>query len=128
MTRPNILIFMVDQLNGTLFPDGPAAWLHAPNLRALADDAVRFDTHFTVTTPCGPSRVSLLTGQYAMNHRAVRNGTPLRDDTPNLAREMRAAGRKVLSLGAGQPDFPTPELICEAAIAAISSACRRGSV
>jgi len=23
-TRPNILIFMVDQLNGTLFPDGPA--------------------------------------------------------------------------------------------------------
>ena len=24
MSRPNILIFMVDQLNGTLFPDGPA--------------------------------------------------------------------------------------------------------
>ncbi len=28
MTRPNILILMVDQLNGTLFPDGPADWLH----------------------------------------------------------------------------------------------------
>jgi choline-sulfatase len=28
--RPNILILMVDQLNGTLFPDGPADWLHAP--------------------------------------------------------------------------------------------------
>ena len=24
MTSPNILILMVDQLNGTLFPDGPA--------------------------------------------------------------------------------------------------------
>jgi choline-sulfatase len=36
MTRPNILIVMVDQLNGTLFPDGPADWLHAPNLKALA--------------------------------------------------------------------------------------------
>ena len=36
MTQPNILIFMVDQLNGTLFPDGPAEWLHYPNLRKLA--------------------------------------------------------------------------------------------
>ena len=30
--RPNILILMVDQLTGTLFPDGPADWLHAPAL------------------------------------------------------------------------------------------------
>ena len=33
--RPNILIIMVDQLNGTLFPDGPADFLHAPHLKAL---------------------------------------------------------------------------------------------
>ena len=38
MTRPNILILMVDQLNGTLFPDGPADWLHAPNLRGMVRD------------------------------------------------------------------------------------------
>jgi nicotinamidase-related amidase len=36
MPKPNILILMVDQLNGTLFPDGPADWLHAPNLKRLA--------------------------------------------------------------------------------------------
>ena len=35
-TRPNILILMVDQLTGTLFPDGPADFLHAPNLKRLA--------------------------------------------------------------------------------------------
>jgi hypothetical protein len=40
--RPNILILMVDQLNGTLFPDGPADFLHAPNLKALAERSVRF--------------------------------------------------------------------------------------
>jgi choline-sulfatase len=39
---PNILILMVDQLNGTLFPDGPADFLHAPNLKALAARSVRF--------------------------------------------------------------------------------------
>ncbi len=40
-------------------------------------DAFSFSNHYTVVTPCGPSRASLLTGQYAMNHRSVRNGTPL---------------------------------------------------
>ncbi len=35
------------------------------------------------------------------------------------AREMRAAGRDVIGLGAGEPDFDTPENIKEAAIKAI---------
>jgi choline-sulfatase len=30
--KTNILIIMVDQLSGTLFSNGPADWLHAPNL------------------------------------------------------------------------------------------------
>ena len=38
------------------------------------------------------------------------------------ARELKAAGRDVLSLGAGEPDFDTPDNIKEAAVAAI----RRG--
>jgi len=38
------------------------------------------------------------------------------------ARELKAAGRDVIGLGAGEPDFDTPEHIKEAAIAAI----RRG--
>ncbi|MBV9571500.1 MAG: pyridoxal phosphate-dependent aminotransferase [Alphaproteobacteria bacterium] len=38
------------------------------------------------------------------------------------AREMKAAGRDVIGLGAGEPDFDTPDNIKEAAIAAI----RRG--
>src|SRR5580704_11972744 len=38
------------------------------------------------------------------------------------ARDLKAAGRDVIGLGAGEPDFDTPENIKEAAIAAI----RRG--
>ncbi|MFW5681055.1 MAG: pyridoxal phosphate-dependent aminotransferase [Pseudomonadota bacterium] len=37
----------------------------------------------------------------------------------NLARELKAAGRDVIGLGAGEPDFDTPEHIKEAAIKAI---------
>ena len=38
------------------------------------------------------------------------------------ARELKAAGHDVIGLGAGEPDFDTPDNIKEAAIAAI----RRG--
>ncbi|MGI9233500.1 MAG: pyridoxal phosphate-dependent aminotransferase [Woeseiaceae bacterium] len=38
-----------------------------------------------------------------------------------LATELRASGRDILSLGAGEPDFDTPPHIKEAAIAAINS-------
>ena len=37
----------------------------------------------------------------------------------NLAAELREAGRDVISLGAGEPDFDTPDHIKEAAIEAI---------
>ncbi len=40
----------------------------------------------------------------------------------SLARELRAAGRDIIGLGAGEPDFDTPDHVKEAAIAAI----RRG--
>jgi aspartate aminotransferase len=37
----------------------------------------------------------------------------------SLARELKAAGRDVIGLGAGEPDFDTPDSIKEAAIAAM---------
>ena len=37
----------------------------------------------------------------------------------NLARELKAAGRDIIGLGAGEPDFDTPDHIKEAAIQAI---------
>ena len=39
----------------------------------------------------------------------------------SLAAELRAAGRNIISLGAGEPDFPTPEHIREAGKAAIDA-------
>ncbi|MDX1742155.1 MAG: alkaline phosphatase family protein [Ruegeria sp.] len=93
MQKPgNILFIIIDQLRADCLKGALAAHVDLPHLRALRDEAVSFDRHFSVTNPCGPSRASILTGQYAMNHRSVRNGTPLRHDTPNLATEMRKAG------------------------------------
>lgn len=88
----NVLFIVIDQLRADCVFGELAEHLELPNLRALMADAVTFHRHFSVTNPCGPSRASLLTGQYSMNHRSVRNGTPLRHDVPNIAIEMRKAG------------------------------------
>ncbi|UWR88085.1 sulfatase-like hydrolase/transferase [Phaeobacter inhibens] len=90
--RRNVLFILIDQMRADCLFGALAEHVALPNLRALMGDAVTFQKNYTVVNPCGPSRASILTGQYAMNHRSVRNGTPLRHDTPNLASEMRKAG------------------------------------
>ncbi len=95
----NVLFIVIDQLRADCVFGELAKYVDMPNLRALMADGVTFKNHFSVTNPCGPSRASLLTGQYAMNHRSVRNGTPLRHDTPNLGTEMRKAGYIPLLFG-----------------------------
>lgn len=98
-TRKNVLFVIIDQLRADCVHGALASHVELPNLRALMRDGVSFRNHFSVTCPCGPSRASILTGQYAMNHRAVRNGTPLPHDKPNLARALRKGGYLPLLYG-----------------------------
>ena len=63
MAKPNILVLMMDQLNGTLFPDGPARWLHTPNLRKISEQSLRFANSYTASPLCTPARASFMTGQ-----------------------------------------------------------------
>ncbi|SMR82194.1 Arylsulfatase A [Aliiroseovarius halocynthiae] len=90
--KKNVLFIIIDQLRADCLHGALADHVDLPNLRALMDESVTFKRHFSVVNPCGPSRASILTGQYAMNHRSVRNGTPLRHDIPTIASEMRKAG------------------------------------
>ena len=110
--RRNILLIIIDQFRADLITGALSAAIDLPNLRAFRRESVAFDNHFTVTTPCGPSRASLLTGQYAMNHRSVRNGTPLAAHHATIATEARKAGYEPLLFGytdtAADPDFLHP--------------------
>ena len=98
-SRTNILFVVIDQFRADCLWGALAGHVEMPNLQALRSEAVSFRNHFSVCNPCGPSRASILTGQYAMNHRAVRNGTPLAHDTPNLATETRKAGYRPMLFG-----------------------------
>ena len=91
-TRPNILIVMVDQLTGTLFPDGPAAFLHAPNLRRLADHSLRFGNCYTASPLCAPARASFMSGQLPRRTRVYDNAAEFASDIPTYAHHLRRAG------------------------------------
>ncbi|PSL17495.1 sulfatase-like hydrolase/transferase [Shimia abyssi] len=111
--QKNVLFITLDQMRADCLKGALEGHVDLPNMRALMRDAVAFQNHYTVTAPCGPARTSLLTGQYSMNHRSVRNGTPMRHDTPNIATEMRKAGYLPMLFGytdtSGDPRIHHPK-------------------
>ena len=92
MSAANVLHITVDQWRGDCLSAAGHPVVETPNLDRLAARGVRFANHWSVTAPCGPSRASLHTGLYLMNHRSVANGTPLDDRFTNIAREARSVG------------------------------------
>ena len=107
MTGPNILIFMVDQLAGPFFPDGPAEWLHAPNLKALSARSVRFANAYTASPLCAPARAAFMSGQLPSRTGVYDNAAEFRSDIPTFAHHLRRAGyRTALS---GKMHFVGPD-------------------
>lgn len=90
--QPNILILMADQLNGTFFPDGPAPWLHAPNLRRLAERSLRFANAYTASPLCAPGRAGFMTGLLPSRSRVYDNAAEFASDIPTFAHHLRNAG------------------------------------
>ncbi|MEA2464982.1 MAG: hypothetical protein QOJ98_2729 [Acidobacteriota bacterium] len=70
--RPNVLLFLVDELRYPTVYDGPVLrdWMQA-NLRAqrvLRENGVDFSRHYVQSAACAPSRTSIFTGQYPSLH------------------------------------------------------------
>ncbi len=99
MKSPNILIIMVDQLNGTLFQDGPADWLHAPNLKKLASRSVRFQNAYTASPLCAPGRASFMSGQLPSMTGVYDNAAEYPSDLPSFAHHLRRAGYQTALCG-----------------------------
>jgi choline-sulfatase len=105
--RPNFLIVMVDQLNGTFFQDGPADFLHAPNLKALAARSARFANNYTASPLCAPGRASFMSGQLPSRTQVYDNAAEFASSIPTYAHHLRSAGyHTVLS---GKMHFVGPD-------------------
>jgi len=90
--RPNFLIVMVDQLNGTFFPDGPADFLHAPHLKTLAARSARFANNYTASPLCAPGRASFMSGQLPSRTGVYDNAAEFTSSIPTFAHHLRGAG------------------------------------
>lgn len=87
-----VLFISADQWRGECLSALGHPCVRTPHLDALAAEGVLFRSHYAQASPCGPARASLLTGLYMMNHRSLRNGTPLDARHTNIALEVRKAG------------------------------------
>lgn len=83
---------MADQLSGVLFPDGPAAFLHTPNLKRLAARSVRYRNAYTGSPLCAPGRASFMSGQLPRRTRVYDNAAEFASDIPTYAHHLRRAG------------------------------------
>ncbi|WP_378946387.1 choline-sulfatase [Paracoccus sp. R86501] len=90
--KPNILILMADQLSGVLFPDGPADFLHTPNLKRLAERSTRFANAYTGSPLCAPGRASFMSGQLPSRTQVYDNAAEFASDIPTYAHHLRRAG------------------------------------
>lgn len=106
-TPPNILVIMVDQLTGTLFPDGPAAFLRTPHLAALAARSVRFAQAYTPSPLCAPARAAIMSGLLPHQTQVYDNAAEFAADIPTFAHHLRRAGYQTAL--AGKMHFVGPD-------------------
>lgn len=103
--RPNVLVFVPDQLRADAIGAFGNPHVHTPNIDRLAARGTRFDNAYVQHPVCSPSRVSFLTGWYphVRGHRSLRH--LLRPDEPNFLRTFRASGYHVAWAGARGDTF-----------------------
>lgn len=103
----NFLILMADQLQAASLPFLGDSPVKAPNLARLAERAVVFSSAYCNSPLCGPSRLSMLSGQLPSRIGAYDNACELPATTPTIAHHLRRGGyRTILS---GKMHFVGPD-------------------
>lgn len=97
--RPNIILFMADQLRFDAMGCYGNTQIHTPNIDNIALNGSIFDNHFIQNPVCSPSRCSVLTGRYPKNHGTRDNGIPLRDSEITFPEMLKSGGYRTAAIG-----------------------------
>jgi len=97
--RPNILFIMTDDQRYDAMSCAGNEILKTPNMDRLAEQGLRFRNAFVTTSLCGPSRASILTGQYAHTTGVRTNRDRLRPDAVTFPRLLQQAGYRTGIVG-----------------------------
>lgn len=91
--KPNILLIQADQVCAQALPAySEETVAQTPNLDALAEDGVVFESAYCNNPICAPSRFSMLSGQHTSRIQAFDNGAEFPADIPTIAHYLRAEG------------------------------------
>ncbi len=102
--KPNILLICIDDLRPELKSFG-AKHVISPNIDKLAQKGISFQKHFVNAPSCGPSRYSLLTGQYgpASNNALFIRSSKIEQGNeaiePSMPEWFRTHGYTTVSVG-----------------------------
>lgn len=94
----NVLVIVVDTLRADHLPVYGYGGLKAPNLEALAKDAIVFDHMFSNASWTRPSFASILTGRYPSSHKTTLKSSSLPDEITTMPEAMQAAGYTTLGI------------------------------
>ena len=101
--KPNILLICVDDLRPELKSFG-AEHIISPNIDELSKKGVSFQSHYVNSPSCGPSRYTLLTGQYGVSSnqalflrsKKISNGKKI---NPSMPEWFKMQGYTTVSVG-----------------------------
>ena len=97
--KPNFLFLIADDHAGYVLRCNGNKLAETPNLDTLAAQGTRFAHHFCNQPVCTPSRQSLLTGQMPSSAGVTVLSTPLANDKPTLAKQLKSAGYRTAVMG-----------------------------
>src|SRR5215471_12077387 len=90
--RPNVVVFLADDLGCHDLGCWGATDLRTPNIDALAAGGARFINWYAAAPVCAPSRAALLTGRYPIRAGVPNNGPPLKPSEKTIATLVKPAG------------------------------------
>lgn len=97
--KPNFLFLLADDHAGYVLGCDGNPLAETPNLDRLAAEGTRFARHYCNAPVCTPSRQSFFTGQMPHMAGVTRLPTPLAEDKPTLAKQLKQAGYRTAVVG-----------------------------
>jgi choline-sulfatase len=91
-TKPNFVIFMLDQLSPQFLPAYGHKIVKTPALSAFAEESVVFDAAYCNSPLCAPSRYSFMSGRLPTVIGAWDNAAEFAAATPTFAHHLSALG------------------------------------
>lgn len=100
--RPNIIFIMSDdhaQTAVSAYGTNIGRLAPTPNIDRIARNGALFESSYVTNSLCGPSRATMLTGQFSHLHGFTKNGQKFDNSSWNWVRELGQSGYKTALFG-----------------------------